>query len=107
MLLSIFPVSFVHSTVWPTVDTVAMLLIRVKLALISFVLLEHVAPKAMHLRVFPLTSVNPAIFPLEDPKPMLHVVLPLSRELVTGLPYLDPSPVFGPFEIPTKVRGAV
>ena len=107
VLLAIFPVAFVGSAVWPSVDAVAVLLVAIVLPFIELILLELVPPKPMHHRVLPLPVVLSPIFPLEDPEPMLLTFLPLAGVLVPCFPDLDAYALLAPIYILSEIFSAV
>ena len=107
VLLAIFPVAFVGSAVWPSIDAVAVLLVPIVLPFIELILLELVPPEPMHHRVLPLAVVLSPIFPLVDPEPMLLTFLPLSGVLVTCFPYLDAYAILASIYILSEIFSAV
>ena len=107
VLLAIFPVAFVGSAVWPSVDAVAVLLVAIVLPFIELILCELVPPEPMHHRVLPLPVVLSPIFPLVDPEPMLLTFLPLSGVLVTCFPYLYAYAILATINILSEIFSAV
>ena len=61
----------------------------------------------MHQRLLPLARVLAPVFPLEDPKPVLLIFLPLACVFVACLPYLYAETILDPIDILSEVLCAV
>ena len=78
MLLAIDPVALVLSPIWPSVNSIARLLVVYILTPVLFLVFPDVGAEAMHIASLPFSHVAPAILPLQSAYPIYLIINPLS-----------------------------